>query len=154
MKVILPGSYDPPTLGHVEIIKKAAEKYKEAYAVVFINPDKDYTFTMEERVEMLRIATKDTPGVTVDFSLGRVVDYMREHSIDKIVKGYRNDTDLEYEKKQAKYNFEHGGYETEFIRADSEMATISSTAARRAIERGGELSALLSDEVIEFIKNR
>ena len=154
MSVILPGSYDPITVGHLEIIRKAAQTYDEVYVVAFINEEKEYAFSLDDRVSMLQIATEEFDNVLVSFSLGYVVDYMREHDIEKIIKGYRNDADLEYEKKQAKYNFEHGGYETEFIRADSEMATISSTAARRAIERGGELSALLSDEVIEFIKNR
>ncbi len=152
MRVILPGSYDPVTQGHLEIIKRAAEKYGEAWAVVFINPEKSYRFTMEERVRMLKLAVADIPGVTVDSYCGRVVDYMREHSIEKIVKGYRNDADLEYERRQAEYNFRNGGFETEFIKADAEWAQLSSTLARELLDRGGELDGVLHPEVIKFIK--
>ena len=101
MKVILPGSYDPVTIGHLDIIKRAAEKYSEVFAVIFVNPKKTYRFSAEDRVRMLSLATEDLSNVRVDYSEGFVIDYMNEHGIDKIVKGYRNETDLEYEKVQA-----------------------------------------------------
>lgn len=154
MRVILPGSYDPVTNGHLELIKNAAKRYDEVFAVVFINPDKKYKFTLEERVKMLILATDDLPNVLVSYSLGMVVDYMREHGITKIIKGYRNDTDLEYEQAQAKYNLLHGGYETELVRCDAKFESISSTAAREAIEKNKPLDSLLPEKVIEFIKNR
>ena len=88
MKVILPGSYDPVTLGHLDIIRRAAESYSEIYVVIFVNPKKNYTFSVEERLDMLRLALSDIKGVKVDFSDGFVVDYMKEHCIDKIIKGY------------------------------------------------------------------
>ena len=84
--VILPGSYDPVTLGHVDMIRRAAEIYPVVYAVVFINPNKKYFFSEDERVAMLKLACEDIPGVRVDFYAGRVVDYMREHGIESIVK--------------------------------------------------------------------
>lgn len=152
MSVILPGSYDPVTLGHVEIIRKAAEKYGEAYAVVFINPDKKYRFSLEDRVRMLILATEDIPGVIVSYSLGRVVDYMREHGIERIVKGYRNDADLAYERAQAKYNLEHGGYETELLPASADKKEISSTRAREALDGDGDCSELLPSAVIRYIE--
>ncbi|MBP3582537.1 MAG: adenylyltransferase/cytidyltransferase family protein, partial [Clostridia bacterium] len=87
--VILPGSYDPVTIGHLDIIKRAAEEYERVYAVIFINPNKSYRFSLDDRVRMLMIATEGLENVLVSYSTGLVIDYMREHEIDKIVKGYR-----------------------------------------------------------------
>ena len=105
---ILPGSYDPVTLGHIAVIERAAREYDEVYVVAFINPDKKYAFSVEERVAMLMLATDHLPNVLVSYSDGLVIDYMREHGIEKIVKGYRNDTDYAYEQRQAEWNKAHG----------------------------------------------
>ena len=151
--VILPGSYDPVTLGHVDIIRRAAEIYPIVYAVVFINPNKEYLFSEDERVAMLKLACEDIPGVRVDFYAGRVVDYMREHGIESIVKGYRNDTDLEYERVQAEYNLREGGFRTELWRSDARFENISSTLARSALADKCGLSEILPEKVIAFINN-
>ena len=154
MKVILPGSYDPVTLGHLEIIKAARERYEEVFAVAFINPDKKYFFSEEERLDMLRLATSDMDNVTVDFSFGRVIDYMKEKGIEKIVKGYRNETDLAYERIQEAYNFTNGGYETELIQCSDAYREISSTLARELIEKGEDMGKVLPKAVIEYIKSK
>lgn len=151
--VIIPGSYDPPTIGHLELIRRAAEKYCDVYAVVFINPSKTYTFSAEDRVKMLRLATGEFSNVTVDFSSGFVVDYMRERGIEKIVKGYRNESDLAWEREQAEYNFSHGGYETELFLLDEKYREISSTAARAAISSGEDPTSILPEAVIEYIRS-
>ena len=149
---IVPGSYDPVTLGHLDIIRRAAEKYDEVYAVVFINPKKQYTFSLEDRVRMLALATDELSNVLVSYSTGFVIDYMREHGIEKIVKGYRNETDLEYEKIQARWNLEHGGYETELLPASVEYISLSSTLAREKIAEGEALTDTLPASVAEYIK--
>lgn len=153
MSVIVPGSYDPVTLGHLDIIRRASEKYGEVYAVIFVNPEKTYTFSIDDRVRMLMLATDELDGVLVSYSNGRVVDYMREHNIEKIVKGYRNEIDLEYEKKQAEYNKHHGGYETELLLADENLTAVSSTEARRRILAGEDVSDILPLSVIDYIKS-
>ena len=109
MSVIMPGSYDPVTTGHVEMIRRVASVEDEVYVVVFTNPNKNYTFSLDDRVAMLMLATEEFDNVIVSYSLGYVVDYMRDHEIDRIVKGYRNDADLAWEKEQAEYNLKHGG---------------------------------------------
>ena len=152
MKVILPGSYDPVTLGHLDLIKRAASEYPEVFAVIFVNPEKKYLFSERERLEMLRLAVADIPNVRVDFYSGRVVDYMREQGIEKIIKGYRNGRDVEYEKAQADYNFANGGYETELYRCAEQYENISSTLARKAISEGTELELILPEAVIGYIK--
>ena len=151
--VILPGSYDPVTLGHLDVIRRAAEEYSEVYAVVFINPEKTYTFSVEERVAMLMLATEDIENCIVSYSPGRVVDYMRDHDIDLIVKGYRSDADLEYERKQAEYNLRHGS-ETRLVLSDPALSHISSTLARERILRGESTEGILPDAVARFIEER
>ena len=151
--VILPGSYDPVTLGHLAVIERAAREYDEVYAVAFINPEKQYCFSVEERVAMLMLATDHLPNVLVSYSSGLVIDYMREHGIERIVKGYRNQTDYDYELLQAEWNKAHGGYDTELWQCEPEKAEISSTLARRSIENGSPLEQILPKKVIDYIKN-
>ena len=151
MSVIVPGSYDPVTLGHAEMIRRVAERENEVYVVVFTNPNKEYRFSLEDRVAMLMLATEDLDNVIVSYSLGYVVDYMRDHGIDRIVKGYRSDADLPWEREQAKYNLKHGGYETELILADEKYKDISSTLVRERLEKGESLDGLLPRSVAEYI---
>ncbi len=153
MSVILPGSYDPVTLGHLDIIRRAAELYDEVYVVIFTNPDKSYTFTLDERIKMLMLATDEFDNVLVSYSTGLVIDYMREHEIEKIIKGYRNDTDLEYEKKQAEWNLKNGGFDTELWLASPEFSNISSTLAREKLKKNEELDGILPEKCIAFLKN-
>ena len=151
MSVIMPGSYDPVTIGHREMIRRVAEREDEVYVVIFTNPSKEYAFSLEDRVAMLMLATEDIDNVFVSYSLGYVVDYMREHDIDRIVKGYRNDEDLKWEREQAEYNMKHGGYETELILCDNEYKNVSSTLVRDKIRKGESLEGLLPENVIDYI---
>lgn len=152
MKVILPGSYDPVTKGHLEIIRYAAERYKAVYVVAFINESKTYRFTLEEKLEMLKIATRGMDNVIVDVYPGRVVDYMRLNGIDKIVKGYRNKQDLEWENVQADYNMSEGGFATELVKCNAEFQNVSSTLVRSMLDAGKDASELLPEGVLDFIR--
>lgn len=153
MRVILPGSYDPVTLGHLDIIRRASEMYDEVFVVVFINPEKEYSFSLSDRVSMLMLATAQLDNVLVSYSLGRVVDYMREHNIEKIIKGIRNESDLAYERVQEEYNLMHGGYPTEYLYSDDAFVGISSTLAREKLKNGESLDSILPKNVIDFIEN-
>lgn len=153
MSVILPGSYDPVTLGHIDIIRRAAEKYDDVYVVVFSNPNKTYTFSVEDRVRMLMLATDELDNVMVSYSNGLVIDYMTDHEIEKIIKGYRTEADLEWERVQAEWNFEHGRYETELWKCREGLEGVSSTAAREAIKNGEPLD-MLPEKVAEYIRER
>lgn len=154
MSVILPGSYDPVTLGHLEVIKRAAEQYDEVYAVIFTNPNKKYRFSLEDRVRMLMLATDELDNVLVSYSNGLVIDYMREHDIEKIIKGYRTDADLPWEHEQAAWNKKHGGYDTELWKCDSCFECISSTAVRAALDGGESIDSLVPKAVAEYIKSK
>lgn len=153
MKVIIPGSYDPITLGHLDIIKRAAAQFDEVYVVAFINPSKKYLFSVDDRVAMMMLATDEFDNVLVSYSDGRVVDYMREHGIEKIIKGYRTEVDLPWEREQAEYNKKHGGYETELWLCQNGYENISSTAARKRILAGDSCDELLPKAVVNYIKN-
>lgn len=155
MKVILPGSYDPVTLGHLEIIKRASEQFDEVYVVAFNNPKKKYTFSMDDRVRMLILCTDGLDNVIASCSDGLVVDYMRDHGIDKIVKGYRTEADLPWEREQAKWNLDRG-YETVLWKCDADMESVSSTAVREALDKGdlSLASKLLHPEVQKYIALR
>ena len=150
MSVILPGSYDPITKGHLDIIRRAAEKYDEVYVVVFTNPKKNYMFSVEDRVRMLAIATDDLDNVMVSYSNGLVIDYMTDHEIEKIIKGYRTEADLEWEREQAEWNYTHGRKETELWKCSEGLEDVSSTRAREAIENSEKLD-MLPDGVAEYI---
>lgn len=151
--VILPGSYDPVTLGHQDVIRKAAEMYEKVYAVLFVNPNKKYLFDHADRMRMLMLACEDYDNVLVSESAGLVIDYMREHDIDLIIKGYRNDTDLEYERVQAEWNYKHSGYPTELWLADERFSQISSTKVRERIAKGEPLTDLVPEAVEAYIKS-
>ena len=152
MSVIVPGSYDPVTNGHLDVIRRAAEENDEVYAVIFVNPEKEYKFSLDDRVRMLILATDDIPNVLVSYSNGLVIDYMRDHGIERIVKGYRNDADLEYERRQAEYNLRFGGYETELKKCRDGYENISSTEVRKRLDSGENIDGLLPSSVAEYIR--
>jgi pantetheine-phosphate adenylyltransferase len=151
--VILPGSYDPITLGHLDVIRRAAEEYERVYVVIFVNPKKTYHFSLDDRLRMLMIACEEFDNVLVSESAGLVIDYMREHDIDLIIKGYRNDVDLAYEKEQAEWNYVHSGYPTQLWLCEERYKHISSTLVRERLKAGEELSDLVPEEVAEYIKS-
>ena len=151
MSVIMPGSYDPVTNGHLEMIKQVAKREDEVYVVIFTNPNKQYMFSLEDRVAMLMLATEELENVFVSYSLGYVVDYMRDHGIEKIVKGYRNEVDLVWEREQAEYNMKHGGYETELILCSDEYKEISSTLVRERLFGKESIDGLVPEAVKNYI---
>ena len=152
--VIIPGSYDPVTVGHLDIIRRAAERYEEVYAVVFTNPSKTYRFCVEDRARMLSLATEELPNVLVSYSNGLVIDYMVDHGIEKIIKGYRTELDLPWEREQAEWNLRHGGFDTELWKCREGLEDISSTRVRSALDSGESLEGLLPDPVKKYILER
>ena len=151
--MILPGSYDPVTVGHLDIIRRAAESFDEVYVVAFVNPKKKYRFSVEERVKMLILATDDLDNVIVSYSDGLVIDYMRDHGIERIVKGYRSEDDLPWEREQAEWNLKHGGYETELWKCRSGFEDVSSTAVRCALDEEKSITELVPESVAEYIES-
>ncbi len=152
--VLLPGSYDPPTRGHLSLIERAAREYERVLAVAFVNPKKEYTYAPAERVEMLRRMTEHLPNVAVDFFEGLVIDYAKASGASLLIKGYRNEADLAYERMQAGWNLENGGIETLLFPAEAGMEHISSTAARERARTGEDTKDLLHSRVADFIAEK
>ncbi len=152
MRVLMPGSYDPCTRGHLALIERAAALYDEVTVAVFINPEKQGLFSHEERVALLRLATAHLPTVTVAFSDGMVADYARAGGYDAIVKGIRNDKDRAYEEAMAAYNLERGGVPTILLSAEGNLREISSTAVRLALAEGADLSLLLPPAILDQVR--
>ena len=157
-RVMITGSFDPVTVGHEDIIRRAAQTFDDVRVVVFLNPEKAGLFFAEERVAFLRAVTEKYPNVTVDFDEGYVADYVKREEISLILRSLRGVSDLSYEMQMAKYNLTHGGVETVFLAGDPSLADVSSSEVRRRIAAGEPYFALLPVEIREkiekIIKNR
>ncbi|NUT95484.1 MAG: pantetheine-phosphate adenylyltransferase [Saccharothrix sp.] len=128
MRAAFPGSFDPATQGHLDVVRRAAEMFDEVVMCILTNPAKTGRHPLPERLSLLADLTRDLPNVTVDASPGKLlVDYCREARIDVIVRGTRTPGDLEHELPMAHMNRHLSGIETLFVPASREHAHISST---------------------------
>lgn len=154
ISAIVPGSFDPVTVGHMFLIDYAAKKYRKVYVVIFVNPEKQCRFSVEERLEMLRAATAKYKNVVVDYDAGMQYLYAQRMGITVSVRGYRNEKDLEYEQSMSEFNSEAlPGYTTELLRCPENLTGISSTFARELIAEGGDFSAVIPVEAAKRIEN-
>jgi len=152
---ILPGSYDPITLGHLDIVRRAAAQYDEIVVAVMNNAAKHYTFDMEERAEMARLATVNIPGVRVVADDGMLVDLFDRLGATVIVKGVRNEKDRAYEEEMAAYNLlKNPRAKTVFLDADARLSDISSTRVRELLARGVAPKGLLPEAIIEHLAKK
>ncbi len=153
-KAIVSGSFDPITLGHLDIIKRAASVFDEVYAVIFINSEKKYLFTLEQRLSMLSAACSDLPNVKVDSYDGLLAEYTKMHGIEVIVRGIRNTQDTAYEIDLAAMNRKLGNRpETFFLPSKAEFSHISSSFARDLIKYSQPLDGILPEKVIGLISD-
>ena len=166
MICLIPGSFDPITLGHVNIIERAAAKFDTVYVAVMNNDSakhdktlssKTYTFDMSERLKMVELSVAHIENVKVISFEGMLIDLFDEIDADVIVKGIRNAADLEYEMIHAKWNKEHNPrVETLFMTADKSLCSISSTLVREYIRNGeyDKLYRVISDRVIQYLADK
>lgn len=149
---IVPGSFDPITLGHLDIIKRAAQMYDRVVVSVMINRDKRYLFTLEQRKQFAEAAVKEIPNVSVISSEGMLWELARDLGACALVKGYRNEQDLAYEKTMADYNEQHyPDAKTVLLPADEALFLVSSTLVREKLANGEDLRTLLPQSVIDEI---
>ena len=151
-RALITGSFDPPTLGHVDVIRRTAAIFDEVIVCVCHNSKKNGTFSPELREEMLRRCLTDCANTRVDYWDGLVADYAASHSVDVIVKGVRSAADYEYEEMIAQVNLLNAPIETLFISSAPEYRFISSTVAREMIRYGRALEKILPVEVIELLQ--
>ncbi|MGW1198441.1 pantetheine-phosphate adenylyltransferase [Streptomyces sp. NPDC002536] len=137
MRALFPGSFDPVTQGHQDVLRRAALLFDEVVVCVMFNANKTGRFPVTERVDRLRAAAADLSNVTVDSHTGGLlVDYCRRAGIDVVIRGVRGVADLDYEMPMARMNHELAGVETVFIAADPALAHISSTLVTTMSQQG------------------
>ncbi len=156
MKIcVCPGSFDPITYGHLDIIKKAAKIFDRVIVLVVINPAKRPTFTVKERLEMINIATDDMPTVVSDCYDGLLVDYAKAVGACAIVKGLRGISDFEYEFQMALTNKKLcDSIETIFFNTSMYNMYLSSSVVRQVASFGGDISGLVPKKLHGIIKER
>ena len=149
---IVPGSFDPITNGHIDIVRRAANDYDKVYLAVMINDTKNYMFTLSEREEIAKSAVNGIQNVEVISSDGYLWKLAKELEAIAIVKGIRNSTDEEYELKMAKYNAEHyPEAKTILLKTSEGLEHISSTLVRERLLNNESLNGLLPSEAIDKI---
>lgn len=150
---IYPGSFDPVTFGHLDVIKRAAEIFDELTVSVLNNKVKTPLFSVEERVKMLEEATKDLPNVTIDSFSGLLIDYAARKDIHVAIRGLRAITDFEYELQIAQTNrkFSSGKLDTVFLTTSLEYAYLSSSTVKEIASFNGDISECVPDFVGRLI---
>lgn len=152
-KALIPGSFDPPTVGHYDIVVRAASMFDEVYVVAFVNSSKHERFSVSERLKMLHAAFDGIKNVRVDVSQELLADYAAEHGIGTIVKGARSATDFDYEMSLALINRSiNSELDTVIIPTKAEHMHVSSTMVREMIRYGCDYTNAVPAGVAELIR--
>lgn len=156
MKIaVCPGSFDPVTLGHVDIMTRASKLFDKVIVLVSINPVKTASFTAEERVRMIKEVTKNIDNIEIDVSYGLLADYLKKTGASAIVKGLRAVSDFEYEFQMALANKKlYADAETVFLTTSAENMYLSSSVVKQIASFGGDIRPFVPIEIHDFIKNR
>ena len=155
MKAMYPGSFDPITLGHLDLIKRAARMVDELYVVVMRNPRKKYFFTIEERMNLVRRSVEGIDNVIVDSHEGLLVDYAKKKGINVVIRGLRAVTDFEYELQMANANRKlFPELETVFLMTDEKYSFISSSLVKEVATLGGDISQWVPEVVVKAFEER
>jgi pantetheine-phosphate adenylyltransferase len=153
-KVVCPGSFDPVTNGHLDIVGRAAALFDEVTVVIAINQNKASLFSVEERLELLAEVTSQWPNVRIDSFHGLLVDFCRERGIPAVVKGLRAVTDFDYELQMAQMNRQLAGVETLFVPTSATYSYLSSSLLKEVAAHGGDVTGLVPDVVATRLYER
>ena len=152
-RAIYPGSFDPITNGHLDILERASKVFDEIIVLVAVNPNKHFNFSIEERVEMIKEATKNMKGVKVDSSTGLTVKYAKEHGATHLIRGLRAVSDFEYEFQLASANeFVNKDIDMVFFMSRGDKSFISSSSIMQMYRSGVDVSSLVPPSVIKKLK--
>ena len=156
LRAIYPGSFDPVTNGHIDIIRRAADIADELVVGVLQNKAKTPLFSVEERVNMLKEVTKELPNVKVDSFSGLLIDYAKENKVNVSIRGLRAITDFEYELQIAQTNrkLSEGALDTFFLTTSLEYSYLSSSSVREIAYFGGDISQCVPDYVREQVMEK
>ncbi|MGC2654689.1 MAG: pantetheine-phosphate adenylyltransferase [Mycobacterium sp.] len=144
---VCPGSFDPVTLGHVDIFERAAAQFDEVIVAILVNPKKRGMFDIDERIAMINESTTHLPNLQVESGSGLVVDFVRARGLTAIIKGLRTGTDFEYELQMAQMNKHIAGVDTFFVATTPRYSFVSSSLAKEVALLGGDVSELLPEPV-------
>ncbi len=153
-RVVCPGSFDPVTMGHLDIIGRAAGIYDEVIVAVLINVTKKSLFTVDERVEMLREVTARYGNVKIDRFHGLLVDFCATNGVSAVIKGLRAVSDFEYEMQMAQMNYRMAKVETLFMTTNPLYSFLSSSLVKEIATYGGDVSGLVPDIVLSRLGER
>ena len=153
-KVVCPGSFDPVTNGHLDIIERAARLFDEVVVAVLVNESKKGLFTIEERLALLETATAHLPNVSTASFTGLLVDFCTAHEVTAIVKGLRAVTDFDYELQMAQMNSSLAPVETVFVPTSPEWSFLASSLVKEVATFGGDVTGLVPDFVRELLVKR
>jgi pantetheine-phosphate adenylyltransferase len=154
VRAIFPGSFDPITNGHLDVINRGMKLFDELVIAVGRSPVKNQLFTPEERLEMIAELITDMPGVSVETFEGLTVEYAAKKKADVILRGLRSLTDIQYEFQLAMTNRAVAGIETVFIMTSEQYGFTSSTLIREVASLGGDLSNLIPKSIYECLKQK
>jgi len=146
-RAIFPGSFDPLTLGHYDIIKRSVKLFDEVIVAIGINADKKYMFSLKERQKFIENAFKDQPKIKVVTYKGLTVDFCQKNNVKFILRGLRNPADFEFEKAIAHTNRDLAPIETVFLLTAASTSYISSSIVRDVIRNNGDYTKLVPDSV-------
>jgi len=153
-RVVCPGSFDPITFGHLDIIERASKMFDEVVIAVLVNKTKATLFTVPERIEMITEVTAKFPNVRVDSWSGLLVDYCVENNIGVIVKGLRAITDFDYELQMSQINLQLKGVETLFMSTAPAHSFLSSSLVKEIASYNGDVSNYIPATLLEKLKAR
>jgi pantetheine-phosphate adenylyltransferase len=153
-RCVCPGSFDPVTNGHVDVIERAARLCDEVVVAVLVNVSKKGLFDLDERIELLREACAHLPSVRVVSFEGLLVDFARRHDIPAVVKGLRAVTDFDYELQMAQMNHRLTGLETLFVATNPDYSFLSSSLIKEVASYGGDVAGLVPEPVLHRLRDR
>ncbi|MCJ0976536.1 pantetheine-phosphate adenylyltransferase [Rhodococcus sp. ARC_M12] len=151
---LCPGSFDPVTTGHIDIFERAAAAFDEVVVTVMVNKSKKGMFSVDERIEMLEVATDHLPNVRIGSWYGLLVDYARQEGFSAIVKGLRSANDFDYELQMAQMNRTLTGVDTLFLPANPAHSFLSSSLIKEVATFGGDVTGMLPPFVQERLLAR
>ena len=153
MKVLIPGSFDPPTNGHIDVISRCAKVFDEVLVGVVVNPSKKSLLSTETRELMLNEIFSETGNIVIKTFKGLLVDFAKDNDVKAIVKGLRAMTDFDYEFQMAQMNSNLADFETIFIPASPEYGYVSSSMVKEIDSYGGDISKLVPKNVFKRMQN-
>ena len=153
MKVLIPGSFDPPTNGHIDVVTRCLKVFDEVLVGVIVNPSKDSLFSTDIRSEMLTEIFNENKNITIKSFEGLLVDFAKENNVNAIVKGLRAMTDFDYEFQMAQMNFNLADFETIFVPASPEYGYVSSSLVKEIHSYGGDVNELVPGNVLKRLKD-